>query len=157
MKNNTAVILPVVSNIYEAEDWVDEFKSILTVGPEKTEVSWGHNNHRIFTFGDTTTGIRAPKIEDIKEAVMWGAEQEDLLVHCHAGMSRSTSVAWGISIVRGADPLESFMALKDAQPQDGRNGRTFIPNQLIVKHLETILSINNLSDIRRKYATKGWN
>lgn len=154
-----AVILPVVSSIEEAEDWAEDFKSILTVGPRQNEVNWGHKNHRVFSFGDTTFGHNAPTVEDIEEAVMWGAEQDDLLVHCHAGMSRSTSTAWGISIARGADPLESFLALKEAQPVDhylGRSSkRTFIPNTLIVKHLEEILSIPDLSDIRREHATKG--
>ena len=157
MKPNTQVILPVISNIDEAKNWSTSFKSILTVGPSEQEVSWGHSNHRIFTFGDTASGIHAPTIDSVTEALEWGVEQEDLLVHCHAGMSRSTSIAWGISIMRGADPLSAFLSLKDAQPKERYGYRDFIPNKLIVKYLETILSIKTLSDIRRDHATKGWN
>ena len=163
MSLQSKVTLPVVSNIKEAEEWANEFKAILTVGPQEREVRWGHSNHKIFTFGDTTGGAGAPKLKEIEDAVMWGAEQEDLLVHCHAGMSRSTSTAWGISIVRGADPIDSFMALKDAQPNDRwvtsreEVPRDFIPNKLIVKHLEKILGITGLEEIRHTHSTKGWN
>jgi hypothetical protein len=102
------------------------------------------------------------KLEEIEKAILWGTMQEDLLVHCHAGMSRSTSPAWGISIARGADPLVSFMALKDAQPIDRwftsreQVPRDFIPNKLIVKHLEEILGITGLEEIRHTHSTKGW-
>lgn len=157
MSPNTDITLPVVSNIYEAEIWANDFASVLTVGPEKNEVDWGHKNHKVFTFGDTTGGKYAPKISDVEEAIYWGAEQEDLLVHCHAGMSRSTSTAWGISILKGADPLDSFLILKDAQPEESYGFREFIPNGLIVKYLEKILSIDNLLEIRQQHMTQGWN
>jgi hypothetical protein len=75
-------------------------------------------------------------------------------------MSRSTATAWGISIARGADPLDSFLALKEAQPQSeyrGGRGREFIPNNLIVKHLEKFFNIKGLLDIRKEHATSsGW-
>jgi hypothetical protein len=79
-------------------------------------------------------------------------------------MSRSTSTAWGISIARGADPLDSFLTLKEAQPNDywttARESvaRDFIPNKLIVKYLEQILGIDGLEEIRQKHSTtRGWN
>lgn len=155
--DNNLITLPVVSNIDEAKDWNKKFKSILTVGPKKSEVDWGHPNHRVFEFGDTTGGPNAPKIEEIKEAIFWGAEQEDLLVHCHAGMSRSTSTAWGISIARGADPLDSFLSLKEAHPTDGQLGkRDFIPNRLIVKYLMEIFDNKDLELIRKQHSHQGW-
>jgi predicted protein tyrosine phosphatase len=107
-------------------------------------------------------GVNAPSLQQVKEAIEWGAEQEDLLVHCHAGLSRSTSTAWGISMLRGADPLDSFLALKNAQPNEVITAkghhvpRDFIPNRLIVKHLEKILNIDGLENIRKQYSTKGW-
>lgn len=162
MTLHTEVILPVVSNISEAAEWAQDFKAILTVGPQQREVNWGHSNHKVFTFGDTTGGANAPKLKDIEEAILWGTGQEDLLVHCHAGMSRSTSTAWGISMARGADPLDSFLALKEAQPNDrwatARESvpRDFIPNKLIVKYLEEILGIPGLEEIRHTHSTKGW-
>lgn len=154
--SNLSITLPVISNIEEARKWNKDFKSILTVGPSPSEVQWNHPNHRVFEFGDTTNGPNAPKIEDIRDAVMWGAEQEDLLVHCHAGMSRSTATAWGISIARGADPLDSFVSLKKAHPKERYGNRSFIPNALIVKHLMEIFDLNDLEDIRREHKVSGW-
>lgn len=154
--SNLSITLPVISNIEEARKWNKDFKSILTVGPSPSEVQWNHPNHRVFEFGDTTNGPNAPKIEDIRDAVMWGAEQEDLLVHCHAGMSRSTATAWGISIARGADPLDSFVSLKKAHPKERYGNRSFIPNALIVKHLMEIFDLNDLEDIRREHKISGW-
>ena len=154
--SNLSITLPVISNIEEARKWNKDFKSILTVGPSPSEVQWNHPNHRVFEFGDTTSGPNAPKIEDIRDAVMWGAEQEDLLVHCHAGMSRSTATAWGISIARGADPLDSFVSLKKAHPKERYGNRSFIPNALIVKHLMEIFDLNDLEDIRREHKVSGW-
>lgn len=151
--------LPVVANIEEAAKWAKDFKSILTVGPDRREVNWNHPNHRVYTFRDITYGKDAPSIHHIESAIEWGQNQEDLLVHCHAGMSRSTATAWGISIARGADPLESFLLLKDAQPveSDPRWGikepyqREFIPNRLIVTYLEKIFGIYNLLEIRNTH------
>ena len=152
----TSITLPVISNIEEARKWNKDFKSILTVGPRKQEVDWGHSNHKVFEFGDTTRGPSAPKLEDIQEAVLWGADQEDLLVHCLAGMSRSTATAWGISIARGADPLGSFLSLKEAHPKERWGKREFIPNALIVKHLVKIFNLEELEDIRQKHSMNGW-
>lgn len=154
------LILPVVANIDEARLWSKDFKSILTAGPSKTEVRWGHTNHRVWEFGDTTTGRHAPTLKAVTEAIKWGEDQEDLLVHCHAGMSRSTSIAWGISIARGADPLDSFLALRNAQPKENSwlkdrvRRREFIPNRLIVQHLDTIFGTNGgLFAIRMEHMT----
>lgn len=160
MEDIKTITLPIVCSIEEAKEWARDFKSILTVGPRQEEVTWGHPNHKVFSFGDTTIGANAPKIHQIKEAIEWGAEQEDLMVHCHAGMSRSTSTAWGIAMYKGADPLESFLALREAQPrqQYGRSqvARDFIPNKLIVRFLEEILQIDGLEQIRKTHSTYGW-
>jgi len=156
--------LPVVCNIQEAKNWAKDFGAILTVGPNKNEVRLKHNNHAIFTFSDTTFGANAPTLEVIEQAIDWGQDKEDLLVHCHAGISRSTSTAWGISIARGADPLESFLTLRDAQPlEDFEYGfqnsvrRPFAPNRLIVSFLEDIFALDGLLEIRNEYMSDGWN
>lgn len=161
----TLIDLPVVANIDEAKAWADQFKSILTAGPSEKEVRhWGHPNHRVFEFRDITQGYGAPTIEQVEAAIDWGVEQEDLLVHCHAGMSRSTSLAWGISIANGVDPLEAFLALREAQPTEGLWGSTkqatkrdFIPNRLIVTYLDKIFGTGQeLLAIRLEHQHANW-
>ena len=142
----TNVTLPVIGNIKEAEHWKDEFSAIITAGPLASEVNWNHPQHLVVEFGDTTIGNRAPTLKQIEQMVNWGMDKDDLLVHCHAGMSRSTSTAWGIAIARGVDPEDAFITLRDEQPVEeywGRDSkRDFIPNRLIVKHLEKMFKLD---------------
>jgi hypothetical protein len=144
--------IPTVRDIDEAEFLCHEFGAVLTAGPDAKEVQWGHPNHRVWTFDDTTDMLRGPGYRTVAEMVEWGAQQEDLLVHCHAGMSRSTATAWGISIARGADPLDSLVALIEAHPREPFRDerRAFGPNALIVTYLERILGDNNLLEIRER-------
>lgn len=147
--------LPTVRDIDEAEFLCHEFGAVLTAGPDAREVKWKHPNHRVWTFDDTTDMLRGPNYKTVAEMVEWGAKQEDLLVHCHAGMSRSTATAWGVSIARGADPLDSIVALLDAHPREpfSNQRRLFIPNTLIITYLERILGDNNLMDIYERVLT----
>jgi len=149
-------LLPTVRNIDEARDMCREFASVLTVGPERHEVSdFGHPDHKIVSFDDITVsyaGYRAPTFDHVREIVTWGQGRSNLIVHCHAGMSRSTSSAWGIAIANGFDPQEAYDLLKQRHPvvrhrawapggpeRSHLGQRAFIPNELIVKHLERYL------------------
>jgi predicted protein tyrosine phosphatase len=145
--------LPTVRNIDEARDICGDFTSVLTVGPHRSEVSdFCHPDHKIVTFDDITVsyaGYQAPTFDHVCEFVEWGTGRPDLLVHCHAGMSRSTSAAWGIAIANGFDPQEAYDLLKlnhpivrhrtwnpQADVASYLKRRAFIPNELVLKHLE---------------------
>jgi predicted protein tyrosine phosphatase len=153
----TTITLPVtVRNIREAKHLCHSYKSVLTVGPEHIEVDdFFHPDHRVIPFRDTTsTAMGGPTIKKVEEALNWGKKRDNILVHCHAGISRSTATAWGISIAHGHDPEDALHALIDAHPityeYDGTpTRRTFAPNGLIVKHLETIFGYpkKSLSDL----------
>ena len=141
--------LPVIRNIEEAAELCHEFDAVITAGPEAYEVAgWDHPNHLVVSFDDVTDPRYpdAPRLEQIKNIVEWGAKQEgSLLVHCHAGISRSTSCAWGIAIAKGFNAKEALETLAEMHPDEGGWGqRTFRPNPLIVKHLETIFGRKDL-------------
>ena len=141
--------LPTIRNLEESAIIGEDFGAIITSGPQEYEVMFGHPNHRVWTFGDTTSRRGGPQLYQVEEMVFWGANQEDLLVHCHAGMSRSTATAWGVAIARGADPRESLVALLEAHPMDyDGQKRWFCPNALLVEHLQTIFNDKTLMDIR---------
>jgi hypothetical protein len=155
----SGVQIPVVRNIEEAAAVCHEYKSVISAGPNERECDWGHKNHRVFKFGDTTIkSPSAPQYEQINDLVLWGAEQDDLLVHCHAGMSRSTSTAWGIAIARGLDPEMAIQELLAQHPFDTFIGRKqirpFIPNLLVVKYLEEMFDLD-LLEILNDY--QNWN
>lgn len=141
--NTNQITLPTIVNIREAEILCHDFPAVITAGPSKYEVKWKHQNHFVRTFDDTIykSSMDAPRIEDVKSMLDFAAQNDgDILIHCHAGMSRSTATAWGVAIQRGADPFEAYEALKAAHPA----GRMFWPNDLMVEHLETIFNISGL-------------
>lgn len=156
------IALPTIRNLEESCALAHHYSAVLTAGPRPQEVAdFAHPNHRVWSFGDTTGGYGAPTRDQIKEAIVWGAVQDDLLVHCHAGISRSTATAWGVSILKGADPLEAVRVLSENHPHElwpeygtlfksrTMMQRPFAPNRLIVSHLEDILGFRKdyLSDI----------
>ena len=161
MPVSISTALPVIRNIEEAAELCHDFDAVITAGPEAYEVSgWDHPNHLVVSFDDVTDPrySDAPRLEQIKSIVEWGAKQEgSLLVHCHAGISRSTSCAWGIAIAKGVDAKEALEELLEAHPQDGRWGqRMFRPNSLIVSHLETIFGRSDLKTLVDKAIQRGW-
>ena len=158
-------LLPTVRNLDEARNICHEFSSVLTVGPRRSEVSdFAHPDHKIVTFDDITSsfgGYQAPTFEQVKHIVEWGAGRSNLLVHCHAGMSRSTSSAWGIAIANGFDPQNAYDLLYQNHPDEQYRNvriavdhkavtakRAFIPNELVLKHLEQLFGLRS-SSLRR--------
>jgi len=145
-------LLPTVRNLEEARVLCVDFASVLTVGPDLHEVDdFAHPDHEVVTFDDITEhyrGYLAPTFELVVEALEWGTGRANLLVHCHAGMSRSTSTAWGIAIANGFEPQEAYDLLKRNHPTERRRSwhgsdvrmrterRAFIPNELVLQHLE---------------------
>jgi hypothetical protein len=136
------VSIPTIRNIEESAVINDEFQAVLTAGPLEYEVKWGHPNHRIWSFDDTEDSVYGPQLHQVEEMVFWGAQQDDLLVHCHAGMSRSTATAWGVCIAKGLDPRASLEALYNSHPSDGFGDRKrlFAPNPLLVSHLQVVFN-----------------
>jgi predicted protein tyrosine phosphatase len=53
----------------------------------------------------------------------WQPEEAPLLVHCYAGVSRSTAAALIAHVLRSGDPQESVQALRDAAPYAMPNRR----------------------------------
>ena len=154
---------PTVRNLEEARKQCLEYDAVLTAGPSKDEVNdFNHPIHKVVQFSDTmheTSG--GPTLEDVIELIEFGAGVPKLLVHCHAGISRSTATAWGVSIANGNDPLQAFLHLQDKHPEEkgyfGQGQRPFAPNILIVKHLDTYFNLGTtLLEIRHKYSRRGW-
>lgn len=152
---------PIIRNIHEAAKVAHEYDAVVTAGPEASEVAhFGHPNHLVVSFDDVTDQHLpdAPTREQVRRIIEWGAGQDGaLLVHCHAGISRSTASAWGIAIARGADPRESLEMLRDAHPTErGGYPRPFWPNRLIVSHLEAILERPELRRILTDVVRAPW-
>lgn len=151
------ISIPTVRNLNESAIINPEFGAVLTAGPSSIEVDWGHPNHRVWTFDDVEDQMFGPQLHQVEEMVFWGADQDDLLVHCHAGISRSTATAWGVCIAKGLDPYESALALSQAHPMENYGlkdtYRWFSPNPLLVSHLQTIFNDRSLLEVLRDVLT----
>ena len=155
--------LPVrVVNLREARVLAraGEYPSVLTAGPTRGEVDdFGHPDHHVVEFDDVFD-VRhgGPTMDDVRSMVEWAVQRDRILVHCHAGISRSTATAWGICIAKGFEPEEAIVALKAAHPRvqnyAGAESRPFAPNELIVAHLEVLLDrpLGTLTALAETYA-----
>ena len=149
---------PIVRNLEETHQMCHSYDAVITAGVSCVEVAhWHHPNHYIGTlFDDFTDPLDplAPTEVQIRTLLQWAKTQSGtMLIHCHAGISRSTACAWGVMIGRGTDPSVAIQALFDAHPEEvflnyyGKYKRRFQPNLLIVQHLETIFARYDLYNI----------
>jgi len=158
--------IPTVRSLVEAEKECFDYDAVLTAGPNKYEVAFGHPVHKIVEFRDSThISSGGPTMDDVLEMLDFGINVPKLLVHCHAGISRSTAMAWGIAIGNGVDAEEAIFSLKKAQPTNKlgfvlrpHNQRPFSPNGLIVHHLQEIFNFkkHELLKLLDKYRTEIW-
>jgi len=138
----TQLVIPTIRNIREAELLAHKFPAVITAGPDRTEVQFGHPNHHVQVFDDTTWGKDSPTHKDIEDILKFSSKNPgEILIHCHAGMSRSTSTAIGVLIQRGLDPFDAFDTLAERHPRK----RPFIPNVKVMEILEDIFGIEGLA------------
>lgn len=160
--DTSLITLPIVRNLDEAREQCLDFDAVLTAGPSKYEVrDFNHPIHKVVQFGDTVHEDNGPSYADVVELIEFGAGVPKLLVHCHAGISRSTATAWGVAVANGVDPLSAFLSLRENHPLETgvfRSAkRPFAPNLLIVKHLDAYFKLGStLREIRNKYTVRGW-
>jgi predicted protein tyrosine phosphatase len=146
-------VLPTIVNIEECRQVAHSYPAVITAGPDAREIAIGHPNHFIKTFGDTTDLRYGPTLRDVEALLDFAALNDgEILVHCHAGMSRSTATALGIAILRGYDWLDAYDLLRRDHPED----RPFIPNSLILRHLETIFGITSMREQIDQWSDEGF-
>jgi predicted protein tyrosine phosphatase len=136
------IAMPTVRGIQDAAVLAPYFPSVITAGPSQSEVRWSHPSHCVEKFGDTedVSSVWAPKFEQVQRLVKFGAKtNEPILIHCHAGISRSTATAIGVSIARGLAPKEAIEKLAEIHPAD----QWFCPNGLVLGHVETYFGLKS--------------
>jgi predicted protein tyrosine phosphatase len=135
----------LITNIDEAAVHAPEFDTVITAGPSAEEVSarFDHADHLVVEFDDE---IRrdwgGPTRADIRTILEFARERpgRSILIHCHAGMSRSVAVAIAILHDHGLSECEAFAAARAARPADAlAEDRPFIPNPLVLAHADAIL------------------
>lgn len=152
MPKNTPNIL--VTNINEAYLYAHDFDSVITAGPSASDVAhFKHPDHLVVEFHDIIetsleNGWVGPSQQDVATMLEWAFDRygRSILIHCHAGMSRSTATAIGVLAEWGYDEDFAFRHVEARRPVDAiRAKREFIPNPLILSHVDRIVGSNLLA------------
>jgi len=111
---------------------------------------WPHNfgdNHLVVRFEDTenpTEREHNDQFFGVNQILNWlknkrVTSDHKLLVHCHAGISRSSAISWLILTTQGVEPKEAFQTLFKARPLIWPNMNIMmIGDQLLGKEGELI-------------------
>lgn len=97
-------------------------------------------HHLILNFHDVeeeVAGYTAPSEGQMRRALEHAKPYkrgDRVLVHCHAGKSRSPALAIGVLIQAGMSPAAAFDHVKSIRPQ-------LIPNRLMIRQLDQILGL----------------
>jgi len=89
-------------------------------------------------------GSREPRIEDVRRAIEWSRDKEDIVIHCHAGSSRSSAIAYVIECA-AVGPDEAVKIF---------DYRYHSPNELIVELGATFLKDPRISEVYWEWRNK---
>jgi predicted protein tyrosine phosphatase len=112
-----------------------------------------HPSIHMFWFTDTVHGgLSCPKLSDIRRIVdafkTHDMGKGNILVHCMAGLCRSTATAIGLLVMQGIRPEDAFKIIHDQRPR-------MWPNELILKHFDTALGLGTtLVDADKKWKSQ---
>jgi len=84
-----------------------------------------------------------PRLDHIQRVLAFANkfdDDDDVIVHCHAGRCRSSAMAIGILVQAGLSPDEAVEYVFRIRPRS-------VPNTLVLEHCETALGLNN-SELR---------
>ena len=98
-------------------------------------------------------GFTAPTRGHVRDALAHCAglgPDERVLIHCHAGISRSPAMAIGVLVQAGASPAEALAAVARIRPH-------CIPNRLVIRYLDEALGLRGtlVEAVRGFYAARG--
>lgn len=125
----------------------DHTKFISLIGPEDVVYRMG-DNHLILHFHDIEEedkGFITPTREHIDKILSFTSgitDADDVLVHCMAGISRSTAVAIGVCCQHGMTPAEALAHVRATREPSLKKGYMVLPNRLIISYFDDALGLN---------------
>jgi len=129
----------LITSFLSAQSWLrgrPEFYDVISIGrdvPGRTLC----RRQLVLDFDDLSTipdsgnggrpDERSPQVKHVSQAVKFARKSDDehLLIHCQAGMSRSPALAWCILLDRLHDPVAATTKLFEIHPHA-------IPNHLLI-------------------------
>ena len=106
--------------------------------PHRPEAGDTYHQECFFDLEDQTAGSQGPDVEAVARILRYAANivaGDRVLVHCTAGISRSTAVAILVLVSRGMTPGGAFGHVERLRP-------AMSPNMLILEHGERLLRLN---------------
>ena len=142
--------VPTIRNLRESSLLCLDYEAVLTAGPLALEVDWGHPNHTVLEFDDTIDPfLNAPQMWHIEKIVEFSLQNNSRtpLIHCHAGMSRSTASGIIYLLANDVDAELAISTLASIHPE----GRTFSPNVQMISLAAEFFSIPELPELTEPY------
>tara|TARA_Y100000588_G_scaffold20464_1_gene20750 strand:- start:895 stop:1389 length:495 start_codon:yes stop_codon:yes gene_type:complete len=130
-----------VRNCHEAAKVHPEFDAVISVVSHARDAAFAHPNHHREYFDDISDPIdwgrepRREQVQRIVEFVRTQPENSRFLVHCQAGISRSTATALGVLATLGWREKEAIEYLVANHPEN----RPFWPNGWVLSHFDALL------------------
>jgi predicted protein tyrosine phosphatase len=110
-----------ITDMYEAREIANDYDFVISVfDPNKRAIfRLDHNKHFVAKFWDTEHPNEMEWSEmssEVRSILSWVKNQDikdetKVLVHCHAGVSRSSALAWLILIQSGVEWTQAFQSL----------------------------------------------
>ncbi len=121
-----------------SHNWADLTISLLDPNMREPPIL---GNVCTYFFEDSSLEGVGPSEEIIAEILARVGSHSNVLVHCHAGISRSPAVAIGILIASGVSPREAIRQIFSQNLIDNE-GSYMEPNELILSHIDHLLGLN---------------
>lgn len=143
----------IVTNFELSKVLQQDFDAVIGMLDTSQEHTWfpNHPNRRMWFFSDVISGQDAPTFQHVNEIINHfrknglHAPEKKTLIHCAAGISRSTAVAIGLKIEMGMNVQNAFDDTFKQRPQ-------MWPNELILKHFDDIFDADGeILEFNRKW------
>lgn len=139
----------VVSSNPEAHELLDygnEFDAVISLCDFDGDTTFLHDNHitEICHDFDDPKRVGAPSVFTVERILKFTADLTDdanLLIHCWAGVSRSTAIALLVCVQHGMSVREAVDHVIENRPSI----KSFWPNRLICAYGEELLGVKYLA------------
>lgn len=121
---------------------------ISTIGPDDVCYNKGKEKHLLLSFHDiedvSDSDFTAPTREHIKQILEFSEtlpDEANLLIHCMAGISRSTATAIGVCCQKGMTPSDALSHVRNIREPTLKAGYMVLPNRLMIGYFDDELGL----------------